>query len=127
MSHRGRRNADQILLKALACGATNEAAASQAGVSPATVYRRRQDPQFCKRLDELKSEMLQRTTAMLTASSMESVKTLIELQKPAVPFAVRLGAARSALEIGAKFRESAELEKRLQAIEEQLQLNAIAG
>lgn len=112
---------------ALACGATSEVAAQKASVGVRTVTRRLADPEFCKRLEALKSSMFQRTAAMLTASSMESVKTLIELQKPAVPFAVRLGAARSALEIGARFRESAELEKRLQAVEEQLQLNAIAG
>ena len=123
MSKYGRRNADQALLKALACGVSNEAAASQAGVSPATVYRRRQNPDFCKQLDQLKSEMFQRTAAMLNAAGMESVKKLLELQKIA-SHAVQLGASRSILEIGAKFRESADLEKRLHDLEEHLLLNA---
>lgn len=123
MAHRGRRNADQVLLKALACGATNDAAATQAGVNPATVYRRKLDPAFCKELEQLKSDMFQRTAAMLNAAGMESVKNLLELQKNA-SHAVRLGASRTILETGAKFRESAELEKRLQSLEEQLILNA---
>ena len=33
MPQRGRRNADSVLIMALACGATNEAAAQKAGVS----------------------------------------------------------------------------------------------
>lgn len=121
MAGSGRHKADDAMLMALACGATSEVAA---GVGVRTVTRRLTDPEFSRRLEQLKLGMFQRAAAMLTASSMESVKTLLELQKPAVPFAVRLGAARSALEIGAKFRETAELEKRLQALEEQLLLNA---
>jgi len=63
--------------------------------------------------------MVQRTASMLTASGMESVKTLMELQKPLTPPAVRLGAARSVIELGVKMREVADLEKRLLALEEQ--------
>lgn len=123
MSKPGRRNADEVLLLALACGATNEAAGAQAGLSKSTVYRRKQAPEFGKQLEQLKSEMFQRTAAMLNAAGMESVKKLLELQKIA-SHAVQLGASRSILEIGAKFRESAELEKRLHVLEEQLVLNA---
>jgi hypothetical protein len=123
MPHKGRKNADQLLLMALACGATGEAAARAAGLSQATVYRRLQDNEFCKNLEQTKSEMVQRTAGMLTASGMESVKTLMELQKPAAPPAVRLGAARSVLEIGMKVREREDLEKRLIALEQQAETN----
>jgi hypothetical protein len=84
MAHKGRKNADQLLIMALACGATVEAAARSAGVSQATVYRRLQDPEFCNLLQQTKADMVQRTAGMLTASGMESVKTLLELQKPTV-------------------------------------------
>jgi hypothetical protein len=50
----------------------------------------------------------------------EAVKTLLELLKGHSPAAVRLGAARSVLEIGLKVREVAELEERLAALEEQV-------
>jgi hypothetical protein len=123
MPHKGRKNADQLLLMALACGATAEAAARSAGVSQPTVYRRLKDQEFCKKLEQTKSEMVQRTAGMLTASGMESVKTLMELQKPAAPPAVRLGAARSVLEIGMKVREREDLEKRLIALEQQAETN----
>jgi hypothetical protein len=120
MSRTGRRNTDHQLLMALACGVTVENAARQAGISPATAYRRLADPAFIQRLRALRGDMVQRTAGTLTAASGESVRTLLELQKPSAPPAVRLGAARSVLEIGIKMREAADLEERLSALEQQL-------
>jgi hypothetical protein len=125
MSQRGRRNADQLLAMALACGATLEGAAQKAGVSPKTAYRRSKDLEFQERVLEIRAEMMIRTAATLTAASQEFVKTLLELVKPAIPHAVRLGAARAGLEIGMKAREVASLETRMAAMEQQLaSLNA---
>jgi hypothetical protein len=64
--------------------------------------------------------MIKRTAGALTAASTESVRTLLELQKASAPPAVRLGAARSILEIGIKLREAADLEERLSVLEQQL-------
>jgi hypothetical protein len=80
MPHRGRKQADELLLVALACGANVEAAARSAGISKATALRRLQDQEFCKKLEQTKADMVQGTAGMLTASGMESVKTLMELQ-----------------------------------------------
>src|SRR5262245_1672773 len=114
----GRRaNADEQLLLSIACGATAEQAAAKAQVGVRTVYRRLDDPDFARRLRELRCEMVQRAAAMLTAAAMESVKTLLELQKPSNTGPVRLGAARSSSELGAKLREMVELEVRLAALE----------
>jgi hypothetical protein len=118
MPQRGRKNADEVLILALACGATVETAAHQAGVSPATVYRRKKEPQFLRQLKEARADMAQRTAGMLVGAGMESAKTLMTLQKEPAPFAVRLGAARAVLEVGLKLREVVELEERLLALEE---------
>ena len=119
---RPKKGDDDRLLLALACGATPEAAAhSLGGISARTVYRRLQDPDFCRRLQQLRSDMVQRTAAMLTAAGPESVRTLVALQKDSIPPATRLGAARAALEIGRRAREAAELEQRLAALEAALQ------
>jgi hypothetical protein len=115
---KGRRNADDRLLQVLACGATVAASAAQAGVSEATVYRRLAEPKFRQRLQRLRADMVQRTAGTLTAAANEAVRTLLELQKPSAPPAVRLGAARSVLEIGMKVREVADLEERLAALEQ---------
>lgn len=116
----GRRKADDRLLMALACGATVESAARQAGVGENTVYRRLREPDFKARLRTIQADILQRTAAALTAAATESVRTLLELQKPGTPPATRLGAARAVLEIGLKIREIVDLEARIAALEEQL-------
>jgi len=116
-----RKGADQALLTALACGATVENAARKAGLGERTAYRRLRDPAFLEQLQQLRTEMVQRTAAMLTGAGMSSVKTLIDLQNDAaVPPAVRRRSARDVLELGPRFRESAELEHRLARIEAQL-------
>jgi AcrR family transcriptional regulator len=117
MPHGGRRIANDTLLSALACGATVDAAAQRAGVSPATVHRRLRDPEFCRRLQQLKSEIMQRTMATLAAASSEATKTLIALLRETMPPATRLGAARALLALGIKMREC-DFDERLRALEE---------
>jgi hypothetical protein len=120
MAHRGRRQADDALLLALACGATVEHAARQAGVAARTAHRRLSDESFRRRLQALRADMVQRSSGALTAAWHEAVRTLLELLRPTMPPAVRLGAARSVLEIGMKVRENAELEERLAALDARL-------
>jgi DNA invertase Pin-like site-specific DNA recombinase len=69
MSHKGRKQADAVLLMALACGATAEAAAAKAGIGVATVYRRLNDPEFKAKLDATRMEIVERTMGMLTGRS----------------------------------------------------------
>src|SRR5262245_7853834 len=120
MAQRGRRNADEALLLALACGATVEAAAQKAGISQSTAYRRLTEPAFRAHLQQVRADMVQRTAGALTAAAQEAVRTLLALQRDDAPAPVRLGAARAVLEIGVKLRESADLEGRIAALEAQL-------
>jgi hypothetical protein len=117
----GRKNANEALLMALACGATVENAARTARISARTVHRRLKDSDFHQRLLALRLDMVQRAVGMLTASAMEAVKTLITLQETSVSPAVRLGAARTILEFGIKLRETAELAERIAALEARVQ------
>lgn len=115
------KSADRTLLQALACGATVENAARKAGMSERTAYRRLDDPVFLNQLEQLRAEMVLRTAGMLTGAGMGAVKVLVELQNDAAqPAAVRRRSARDVLEMGLKFREIAQLEQRLAAIEAQL-------
>jgi hypothetical protein len=123
MNTRGRHSADEALIVALACGATVENAARQVGVSLRTAHRRLAEPPFRQRLQEARSEMVQRAANMLTAASMEAVKTLLALQQTSVPAAVRLGAARTVLEMGVKLRETVELTERIAALEAQMTID----
>jgi hypothetical protein len=107
-----------MLLLALACGATAESAAQKAGVSLRTVRRRLADPEFCRRLQQLRGEIVQRTTGTLTAVTGEAVRALAELLKPDVAPHTRLGAARAVLEMAMKMREFAEFGERLGELEQ---------
>jgi hypothetical protein len=80
------------------------------------------DAEFGRRLSAVHADMVKRASGMLTAAALESVKTLLTLQAASNPPAVRLGAARSVLEIGMKLREAADLEARVAALEQQLTL-----
>ena len=117
---RTRKNTDELLITALACGASVDSAAHSAAMSTRTVHRRLKEPAFQKRLQEARTDMLQRTASMLTAAGLESVKTLITLQQTTNAGCVRLGAARSVLEMGVKVREASELAQRLAALEAQV-------
>jgi hypothetical protein len=120
MSANGRKNADDVLLLALACGATVDAAAQKANVSVRTVKRRLADPAFRQRLAEVKGDMVRRTAAALSAGAVQAVSTLLSLQAAKEPVAVRLGAARAILELGMKVREAVEFEERLAALEQRV-------
>jgi hypothetical protein len=123
MAGRGKKNVDEALLTALACGASAEHAAEKAQASPRTVYRRLKDPGFQEKLRGLRFSMVQRTSGMLTAASLEAVKTLLALQGPASPPGVRYSAARAILELGLRVREATDLEERIAALEARLQGN----
>ena len=85
MAQKGRRSADDHLLMALACGATVEVAARQAGVSESTVYRRLAEHAFRQRLHQVRADMVERTAGTLTAAANEAVRALVELLKRTLP------------------------------------------
>ena len=120
MPQRGRRTTDELILGALACGATQEAAAQKAGVSRATVQRRLQEPEFRQRLKDLGSDTVKRSAAAMTAAWPEAFKAFLALLGSSVPPATRLGAARTIYELGMKLREVTDTEERLKALEEQM-------
>ena len=118
-SERPRKTAgsNEDLMIALACGATVEAAAAKAGIAERTVYRRLDDPDFRQKLQEFRSNMVERASAMLSASGLEAVKTLLGLMERTIPHATRLGASRAVLELGMRLRDLLEVEQRLAALE----------
>ena len=111
-----KKNEDALLL-ALACGATVESAARQCDLCERTIYRRLRDREFRIQLHRVRADMVARTAAMLTAAGLESVRTLLELQKGTSPAAIRLGAARAILEIGLKLREAVDLQLQIDELE----------
>ena len=111
-----RKNANPMLLVALAGGATVQEAAQRAGVGEATVYRRLKAPTFQRKLRAARSAMVERAVGKLSEASTEAVDTLQELLQ-ADGETVRLGACRAILELGSKLRESTEYAERITALE----------
>lgn len=116
VAHRGRRNADEALALAVATGQTLRDAAQQVGIGERTASRRWADPGFRRRVSELRGDMVQRSLGRMADGMAEAADVLRQLLA-AESESVRLGAARSLLELGVRLRESVELEERIATLE----------
>lgn len=92
-------------------------AASRAGISETTAYRRLRDPDFKRQVAESRAEMLERAAGALAMITTRAVLTLAKLLD-AESEQVRLGAARATLETSLKFRDALDLERRITELEE---------
>lgn len=117
-----RKKGDAALLLALASGQTVRDAAQAAGIGERTATRRVADPFFRRRVAELRAEMIGRALGQLADGMTEAAGTLRKLLA-ADGESVRLGAARSILELGNKLREAVELEERLATLEQRMTEN----
>jgi hypothetical protein len=119
MAENGRRKGNEALSLALASGQTLRDAAAAAGIGERTATRRWADPGFRRRVADLRAGMMQRALGKLADGMAEAADTLRRLLN-SYSESVRLGAARSVLELGHRLRETVELEQRLAEVEEQL-------
>jgi hypothetical protein len=108
---------DQVLVAALAGGATYDRAGAAAGISARTVRRRMADPGFRARVREASSELARAVAAHLTASSVTAVDRLSVLLDGPDP-RVQLAAVRLVLDAALRHREAVELEERMSALEQ---------
>jgi hypothetical protein len=119
MAENGRPKRDEALVLALAAGRTVREACCKAGISERTAFRRLEDSAFRRRVTEVRADMVQRALGKLADNAAAAADTLRKLLK-ADGENVKLGAARSILELGNRLRESVELEQRLAALEQRL-------
>ncbi len=116
MAGNGRHNADDAIAAALAAGKIVRDAAAEVGVAERTIHRRLSEAGFRARVDELRSELVATALGRMADTMADAADTLRRLLG-AESEAVRLGAARSILELGCRLRESVELEQRLTTLE----------
>jgi uncharacterized protein (DUF849 family) len=121
MTGHGRKKTDEALALALATGLTVEAACRHANVSESTGYRRLREDSFRKRVEAIRSELLERTVGALTALGPGAVGTLGELVRAAQSETVKMGACRAALEHLFRGRELLTVEQRLSEIEKRIE------
>lgn len=114
------RKKDDILALNLAAGASIAEAATKAGMGERTAYRRLADTAFRQRIQEMRGEMIGRALGCMADSMSEAADVLRNLLR-AEAESVRLGAARSLLDLGVKLREAVELESRLVKLERRVE------
>jgi hypothetical protein len=119
VAHRGRKSADDLLVLALATGATGDEAAQAAGVSPRTVARRVNDHALMSRVAALRSEMVSRACGRL-ADAMAAAADVLRRLLASADEGVQIRAARAVLELGLKAREAEEIEARVRELEERV-------
>ena len=111
-----RERKEARLVLALAAGANATAAARRAGCSRRTVFRRLQDPHFCRAVGAARGQILSRATARLARTSTQAVDTLEKLLDDGSA-AVRRIAAKSLLDSLARLTDLAEVEERIAELE----------
>jgi hypothetical protein len=68
----------------------------------------------------VRAEVVERAAALLIAAALLATKTLIDLQNPTNPAAVRRSASRDVIEMARKIRELVFWEKRITALEKEV-------
>jgi hypothetical protein len=111
-----RRKGDFVLLTALASGQTVRDAAQAAGLAESTVRRRLADTDFARRVSQARMELLGQALGRLAEGMTAAADTLVALLGHGSG-TVKLGAARSVIEMASKLREHSEFEARLEALE----------
>ena len=119
MAASGRQRADPILIAELLSGATPADAAPRAGISERTLRRRLQNPEFRARLTAEGDDIIAAAARGPVDASRGAVSTLQDLLGEGPP-AIRLGAAKSILELAPRWRNEREVDERLAAIERSL-------
>jgi len=115
------RQSQAIIL--LLQGKTIEEIAKTLGVAVNSVYRWLEtDPLFKKEYSEAKERVFREALESLRVASKEAVQALRDLLLTGHKDTARLGSAKSILELAIKTKELGELEKRLEALEQKLEV-----
>lgn len=100
---------------------TIQAAAESAGVTPKTIYRWMDDPDFRAALRAAEGQLLVLVTARLNDEAAAAVRTLSEMHKDEnQPGGVRVRAANYILNHLLKIRDQREIVERLEALERKI-------
>jgi hypothetical protein len=108
--------ADARLIEQLAGGTTITKSASLAGVSRRTVTRRLADPDFRRRVNEARRQIVDHAVGRM-ATSMKSAAVVLRKLLKSDADSIRLGASRAIMELGQRLRDSVEFEERLTTLE----------
>lgn len=120
MADNGRSHKSDTLAAELAAGRTVRDAATAAGVSERTAYRRLSEHPFAARVAELRAAMVGEALGRLSANMGRAADVLAALLDDDDP-GVRQRAAAKLIELGLRVREQVELEGRVRELERALE------
>jgi hypothetical protein len=112
-----RRIADEQLAAELAAGKTIREAAAAAGVSLRTAKRRLNEPEFKKRIMDVRAAAVANATAIVFSGMNEAASVLKQLVSHKDP-RIQERAAVKVIELGMKLNAVTELERRLEQLEQ---------
>jgi phage terminase small subunit len=110
---------DDALALGLARGLSVRGAAKSSGYSKRHAHRRLADSAFKQRVLALRTRLVEQATGLLTAGNCEAARTLRKLLKDGSS-SIELAAAKALLDLGARMRETLELERRVSDLEQSL-------
>lgn len=112
----------ELVLSALLQNHSVLEASRQSGISTPTIYKLLKDEEFQGLLKQAKNEILQQTTTNLKVKANRAVQILGEVSEDAdTNPQVRVSACRSLLEYSLKYAETADILRRLEKLEENIQ------
>jgi hypothetical protein len=110
---------DEQAIAALLSFPTIGEAATAVGISESTLWRWLKNPVFAQAYREARAAAVSQSLARLQQVSSKAVDTLEDVMKDTeAPHAARVTAAKTVLEMAVKGTEIAELQRRLQALEQ---------
>lgn len=109
----------ELALQALLSHPTLKEAAAAAGISEPTLWRYKKDPEFARRLRELRRQSTDHTVTRLQQAAADAVTVLHDLLlKEAAPPASRISAARTVLDYSFRAGEVEELRAQVEELQE---------
>jgi len=117
MAEKTGQNREITLVLGLARGLSVRAAATASGYSERQAHRKVADPEFRRKVSEMRTRLVDQAVGLLTDANVAAVETLRSLLD-GEPASVRLSAAKAVVELSVKLRENVEFSERLEKLEQ---------
>ena len=118
----GESRRDQMLIVALASGASHQSAADAAGYAAKTVQRRLANPAFRRALDDTRNRLFEQALGRAAHHAIRAADVLAEVMDDSgIPPRIRVSAAKALLDSATRYREVEELSRRVAAVEDALE------
>lgn len=112
---------DEAVIEALMTSPSIRKASAKCGLSESAIYQRLRKPEFIKKYDHARLELLQRNRDRLQQHVLTAVETLGTLAESAKSEQTRLNAAEAVIRMSLKLTEQTDILRRLEALEENIE------